>query len=105
VDAFQILAEARIREWQERKARGEELPSAPLEPGDSIESQLFDHAVALRRQAHDEESAVERERLLREAEDTRLRLVVILEQACLPLLAQSLDARLWAMSRDIDDGK
>ena len=97
--AWDQLIEARIREWQERKRRGEELPRDPSGPVDSIETQLFDEVVRLRRSAREAADPQRRDRLLDQAEQLRIRLAILLEQNGYHRLADNLDERIAAAVR------
>jgi hypothetical protein len=84
---FSILAEARIRDWQVRKAANEEI-RAPSDGGaESLEYQLLQRIVAL---IDDAERAApeERLRLEREVGQLEIRLMVTLEGQGLPLAAR-----------------
>lgn len=97
--AWDQLIEARIRDWQARKQRGDEQPRESEAPVDSLESQLFDEVVKLRRRAHEEADPERRRALLDEAERLRIRLSVLLEKHGFHLLAKSLDERIAAELR------
>jgi len=95
MDAWSALAEARIRDWQNRVATGEAKAAPPLQL-ESMEGQLFKEILRLRLLAHERKS--ERASLLRKADDLRIQLMMLLETDR-PLLAQMLNARLAGMSR------
>lgn len=97
--AWDQLIEARIRDWQERKRRGEAPPADAGGPVESLESQLFDEIVKLRRSARAQRDPAEKRELLARAESLRIRLSVLLEKQGLHLLAESLDARIEAEVR------
>lgn len=95
MDVWAALAEARIREWQNRRAKGEATAEPPLQLV-SLEGQLFKEILRLRLLAHERVS--ERAALLGKAENLRIQLMMSLETDR-PLLAQMLNARLADMSR------
>lgn len=90
---FSILAEARIRDWQVRKAAGEatSVPSDGI--GDSIEHQLLQRIVALI-EAAERATPEERSRLEREARQIEIQLMVTLEGQGLPLAARRIAGEL-----------
>lgn len=99
--AWDQLIEARIRDWQTRKQRGEAQPAASA-PVDSLESQLFDEVVKLRRRAAEQKDPARERALLEEAERLRIRLAVLLEKHGFHLLAKSLDERIEAELRSAE---
>lgn len=90
--AWEALVEARIRDWQERKAKGEERV-AQHASFESLESQLFDEIVEYLHRA-EKSDPVESGELARQAEQLRIRLAIILEKNGLPLIARQLDERI-----------
>lgn len=97
MSAWDQLIEAKIRDWQERQRRGEApRTTADLAPVESLETQLFAEIIELRRRARDTPVGVQRHDLLRQCEELRTRLSVLLEKHGLPLLARSLDQRIEA---------
>ncbi len=100
--AWDQLIEARIKDWQERRKRGEAQPASGGGPVESLETQLFDEVVKLRRSASEQTDSAEKRELLARAESLRIRLSVLLEKQGLYLLAESLDARIEAAVREGD---
>ena len=101
--SWDSIAEAKIKEWQQRKRDGEESEDSG-ESGptvESIETQLFDKIVAARRAARETDDAQERAALLEYAKKTKIRLMVLLEKGGFPLLARSLEQRLDEAIRQI----
>ncbi len=90
---FEILAEARIRDWHRRNAAGETEPKTDEARGDSLESQLLQHIVELTEQAAQAQQE-ERSQLERAAREVETRLMVILESNGLPLAARRIAAEL-----------
>lgn len=90
---FEILAEARIRDWQRRKDRGELEAAAPDSVGDSLEAQLLHQITELIARIPQSDPA-ERLRLDREARNLEIRLMVTLEGNGLPLAARRIAAEL-----------
>lgn len=97
MDAWTALAEARIRDWQRRVARGEASRQPPVVL-ESLEGQLLKEILRLRLKA--QQSPEDRTSLMREAENLRIRLMTMLEPDR-PLLAQSINAKLAYLSREI----
>lgn len=90
---FEILAEARIRDWQRRKNAGE-VDTNPVEArGESMESQLLQRIVALTAQAAQAQGE-ERSQLEKSAREVETRLMVILESNGLPLAARRIATEL-----------
>ncbi|MGM0557841.1 MAG: hypothetical protein ACQEVA_15760 [Myxococcota bacterium] len=95
------ITEARIKEWQERRAEesgADEKANTPV--FETVESQLFDEIVAARAAAREVDDPAERNALLTRAKRTRVRLMVLLEKGGFPLLARSLQQRLDEAVRD-----
>lgn len=90
---FEILAEARIRDWQRRKEQGEIHPVASDSAGESLEAQLLHQITELIARVSQADPA-ERLRLDREARDLEIRLMVTLEGNGLPLAARRIAAEL-----------
>jgi hypothetical protein len=99
VRAWEQLIEARIRDWQERRRRGEAPSTDGAGKVDSLETQLFDEVVKLRRLAREQTDPAQQRETLAQAENLRIRLSVLLEKQGLHLLAESLDARIEAEVR------
>lgn len=99
MDFFSKLAEARIREWQQRpekeraEAASEPLSIAPLEV------QLFDEAKALYERARASGEPAERDAALAAAARIETRVMVLLEESGRPLAAQQF-ARMFAAERE-----
>jgi len=87
---FDLLAEARIKEWQNREpdqsdqTAGEAVAIVGNEP---MEVQLFKEIIALHDSAGHAEPA-ERQELLEKARRLQIQLMVVLEQSGRPLAAQ-----------------
>ncbi|HMA95129.1 MAG TPA: hypothetical protein VKP30_20705 [Polyangiaceae bacterium] len=90
---FEILAEARIRDWQRRKDRGELPSTVPDAPGESLELQLLHQITELIARIPHAEPA-EQVRLERESRNLEIRLMVTLEGNGLPLAARRIAAEL-----------
>lgn len=90
---FEILAEARIRDWQRRKERGEHNTTTPNSMGESLEAQLL-HQITELIARRSQSDPAERLRLDREARDLEIRLMVTLEGNGLPLAARRIAAEL-----------
>lgn len=101
MDIWTALAESRIREWQERSARGDVSRKPPVVL-ESLEGQLLKDILRLRLMAHAQSDDAERKLLLRKAEDLRIRLMITLEPER-PLLAQMINAKLASLSRPESD--
>jgi hypothetical protein len=105
MNPWDIIAEAKIRDWQRRKEAGEvseEEPDVGLEAGEgkSIERQLFEEARSARKAARDTEDPAEREALLERSNKARIRMMVMLEKNGFPLLARQLQQRLDSEEAD-----
>lgn len=99
---LEILAEARIREWQQRRAAGETDPKTGETGetgGDSLESQLLQSIVELIEHAAQAQEE-DRCQLERAARDVETRLMVILESNGLPLAARRIAAELARLRAD-----
>jgi hypothetical protein len=99
MDAWTALAEARIRDWQRRVERGETTRQPPVRL-ESLEGQLLKEILRLRLMA--QQAPQDRGRLMREAENLRIRLMTMLESDR-PLLAQTINAKLAYLSRPDQD--
>ena len=99
VDPWSALAEARIRDWQRRVERGETTRQTPVRL-ESLEGQLLKEILRLRLMA--QQAPQDRARLMREAENLRIRLMTMLESDR-PLLAQIINAKLAYLSRPDQD--
>jgi hypothetical protein len=105
---WDVLAEAKIREWLERRRKeAEEGSPSDTDPADSdkgglmdnaksIEMQLFDEALEARRAARATDDPAARDALVEKSKKAQIRLMVILEKNGFPLLAKSLQDRLDA---------
>ena len=93
MNPWQMMAEARIRDWQRRKERGEvrSVPDAELE---SLEGQLYNEVTRAREAAAAATDPLERQAQLDHAEATRIRLMVILEKGDRPLLLEAFEELL-----------
>lgn len=94
MDVWTALAEAKIREWNERVAEGRASAAATVRI-DSYENQLLTEVLALYAQARACTDEAERRALLRRASNRRTELMILLERDR-PLLAQTIEARLAA---------
>lgn len=99
MDPWSALAEARIRDWQRRVDRGETTRQPPVRL-ESLEGQLLKEILRLRLMA--QQAPSDRPRLMREAENLRIRLMTMLESDR-PLLAQMINAKLAYLSRPDQD--
>lgn len=90
---FELLAEARFRDWERRRQRGETSQTSTDEVGESMESQLLHRIVELLRQAA---CAGDRERreLERSARNLEIQLMISLEANGYPLAARRIAAEL-----------
>ena len=85
MNAFDLLAEAKMRQWEKEKKEGKGgprsgKPAISISSGESLERQLFDDIKRLIRRAHQEEPAVRRQ-TLREAEALQVQLSARLERS------------------------
>jgi len=87
------MAEAKIRDWQRRKERGEvrSVPEAQLE---GLESQLYREVVSEREAAAAASDPAVKQAHLDRAEAVRIRLMVILEKGDRPLLREAFEELL-----------
>ncbi len=90
---WQRLAEARILEWQRRRARGEPEPHVDRLAQESGENYLFRQVVDCIEQARSASGAL-RQALLAEAREKELQLMVRLELEGLVLMAERLASEL-----------
>jgi hypothetical protein len=88
-DIFQILSEAKIREWQERPEKDKSAAASNYQPSSSYEKQLMDEIVGLIESAKDapREAAAKK---LASARDLEIQLMVSLENQGLTLTARSI---------------
>jgi len=96
---FEVMAEAKIRDWQRRVASGDPSATSSGEGTkvESWETQVFKEIIDLHAAARDAEGE-ERARLLSKARDLRIQLMTALEKDR-PLLARTLAEKLW---REVD---
>ena len=85
MNAFDLLAEAKMRQWEKEKKEGKSGPgpgkgTISASSGESFERQLFDDIKRLMRRARQEEPE-ERRRTLREAEALQIQLSARLERS------------------------
>ncbi|GFO69495.1 hypothetical protein GMLC_30740 [Geomonas limicola] len=88
---FDLLAEARIREWQERspEEKRQLAEHAVTITGDEpLEVQLFKEVIALRKAAQKEPESETKDAMLAKATKLQIQLMVVLEQSGRPLAAQ-----------------
>jgi len=84
VNAFNIMAEAKMRQWEKDKKEGKIRPNkdgqlVSMGIGDSLEKQLFGDIKRLISRSHQEEPAA-RDATLREAEKLQVHLAARLER-------------------------
>jgi hypothetical protein len=93
MNPWQRMAEAKIRDWQLRKERGElrSVPDAALE---SLEGQLYNEVIRAREAAATATDPRERQAHRDRAEAARIRLMVILERGDRPLLREAFEKLL-----------
>ena len=85
MNAFDLLAEAKMRQWEKEKKEGKSgpgsgKPTISASSGESLERQLFDDIKRLMRRARLEEPATRKE-TLREAEALQVQLSARLERS------------------------
>ena len=85
MNAFDIMAEAKMRQWEKDKREGKVKQSADRQPvsvssGDSLEKQLFADIKRLIKRSHQEEHCL-REATLLEAEKLQVQLSARLEKS------------------------
>jgi len=88
---FDLLVEARIREWQERSPEEKQQAAehAVTITGDEpLEVQLFKEVIALRKAAQKTPEQAAKDELLAKAGKLQLQLMVVLEQSGRPLAAR-----------------
>jgi hypothetical protein len=99
MDFFSKLAEARIREWQQRPEKERaDVASTPLSIA-PLEVQLFDEAMGLYARARSTVDPAEREAALAAAARIETRVMVLLEESGRPLAAQQF-AKMFAAERE-----
>ncbi len=93
MNPWRTMAEARIRDWQRRKERGEVrgVPEAQLE---GLESQLYNEVVRERELAAAAATPAQRQAHRDRAEAARIRLMIILEKGERPLLREAFEELL-----------
>lgn len=84
MNAFDIMAEAKMRQWEKDKKEGKvkqdaERQLVSVSSGDSLEKQLFDDIKRLIKRSHQEEPVV-REATLMESEKLQVQLSARLER-------------------------
>jgi len=93
------MAEARIRQWQERRPEERTAHGSGL-PTETLEVQLLNDIVALRDQITRATDDTTHQALTRTARELEVRLMILLEQSGRPLAAQQLSERLSKTKRD-----
>lgn len=89
MSAWDDLAEARIQEWLRRPAAERAKAFAPAGAAPPpLEIQLLQDALRILEEARDEADPAKKRELLRAAHEHETRLMVILENAGRPLVAQ-----------------
>ena len=100
------LLEARIRDYHQRKAKGELRPApegGQAAGKQSLEGALLGEAQELRRQAESETREGAKAELLEQARRREIQLSVLLERSGRPLAARLLAERLASMPEEDDD--
>ncbi|WP_319582359.1 hypothetical protein [uncultured Pseudodesulfovibrio sp.] len=105
--AFDILAEAKMRQWEKEKKDGVTKPSAnrpalSVESGDSLEKQLFADIKRLIRRSRQEPPQAGRE-TLKEAERVQVQLSARLEKAGAYHLSRYVADRIRALREGQDE--
>ena len=105
--AFDILAEAKMRQWEKEKKEGAAKPAASgptlsVEFGDSLEKQLFADITRLIRRSR-RESPQTRQETLREAESLQVRLSARLEKTGAYHLSRYVAERIGALRQGRDE--
>lgn len=100
MNPFEILAEAKIRDWIAR-GRPAGNPLHDLSEG-SLEAQLLREIAALTAMAEQTAEAAERTALRRRARDLRTQLLVLLEKTGRPLAARRVEQMLEEMRTHTD---
>lgn len=93
------MAEARIRQWQERRPEDRAVHGRGL-PTETLEVQLLNDIVTLREQITEAPDDTTRQALTKTARELETRLMILLEQSGRPLAAQQLSERLSKTKRD-----
>lgn len=91
---YRHLLEARIRDFQQRKAQGDVRPAPKTTAGGSLESTLITEIRDLRKQAKETDDADEKAALAAESQALVTQLSVLLESSGRPLAARLLADRL-----------
>jgi len=106
VRAFDIMAEAKMRQWEKEKKEGTAKPSAsgpsPVESGESFERQLFADIRRLIRRSRQEPLRAGAA-TLREAEKLQVQLSARLEKAGACHLSRYVADRIRAMREGKDE--
>lgn len=105
--AFDILAEAKMRQWEKEKKEGvakpaRSGPSLSLESGDSLEKQLFADIRRLIRRSRLEDPQASRA-TLKEAERVQVQLSARLEKAGAYHLSRHVADRIRALREGADE--
>jgi hypothetical protein len=96
MDMFDRLAEARIRDWQERGRPLASPGATSLGEAGNLETQLLAEIVALRAEARTVGDAAQQSALRKRARELKLQLMVLLESSGRPLAARQIERNLQA---------
>jgi hypothetical protein len=94
---FDLLAEARIRKWQERspEEKKQQVKDALTISGDEpLEVQLFKEVIALRKAAQDAADQSAKKEIVARANKLQIQLMVVLDQSGRPLAARSISENI-----------
>jgi hypothetical protein len=97
---WQRLAEARIREWQQKPAAERDSRATPDEPFAPLERQLLEEIIRLYHLAAAADRPGEAAALRRQAADHETHLMIILESSGRPLAAQHFSRLLQEIRRE-----
>jgi hypothetical protein len=102
VSSFDLLTEARIREWLERPKAEREASSPQIDPALPLEAQLFADAVHLEKLARTTNDLDAAMTMKIKARELEMRLMVVLENENRPLAARHFSLQLDTLRKELD---
>lgn len=97
---FDILAEAKIRQWQREGEKPGTPRTAPAFQAQNLETQLYQDIIGLTKQLEAEHDVKRRETLQRHIDQLTIRLLVLLENTERPLAAKHMTKVLQRLGNE-----